>query len=133
MEDSGSKEIKSRKLGGNRSFSEDFKANIMTVVKASYADFGPTFAAEKLLECQGLSVNRETLRIWMIETGLWKGRPRKSARIHQSRERTGLGLENSFRLMAHTMIGLKEELLSAAFWSLSYCDFSGIVHLFLKT
>lgn len=87
VEGSGSKGIKSRKRGGNRSFSEDFKVNIMAVVKASYADFGPTFASEKLLECQGLSVNRETLRQWMIETGLWKGRPRKVARIHQSRER----------------------------------------------
>ena len=87
VEGSGFKGIKSRKLGGNRSFPEDFKARVMTVVKASYADFGPTFAAEKLLECNGLTVNRETLRQWMIETGLWKGRPRKAARIHQSRER----------------------------------------------
>lgn len=87
VEGSGSKGIKSRKAGGNRSFPADFKAQIMEVVKTTYADFGPTFAAEKLLECNGLAVNRETLRQWMIGAGLWKGRPRKAARIHQSRER----------------------------------------------
>ena len=32
-------------------------------------------------------INRETLRHLMIEAGLWKGRSRKKARIHQSRQR----------------------------------------------
>lgn len=87
VEDCGSPGIKRRKVGGNRTFPDDFKMSVMDVVKTTYADFGPTFAAEKLLERQGLSVNRETLRQWMIEGGLWKGRSRKTARIHQSRER----------------------------------------------
>jgi hypothetical protein len=83
----GPQGIKSGRLGGNRAFSEGFKVQVMSTVKANYADFGPTFAAEKLLESQEMSVNRETLRQWMIEAGLWKGRSRKAARIHQSRER----------------------------------------------
>jgi transposase len=83
----GSQGIKFHKMGGNRAFSEDFKTQIMKEVKTNYADFGPTFAAEKLQEHQGLAINRETLRQWMIEAGLWKGRSRKAARIHQSRER----------------------------------------------
>ena len=87
VEHDGSEGIKRRKVGGNRTFPDDFKVSVMAVVKTTYADFGPTFAAEKLLERQGLSVNRETLRQWMIEAGLWKGRSRKAARIHQSRER----------------------------------------------
>ena len=87
VENVGFQGIKRRKAGGNRTFPDDFKMSVMEVVKMTYADFGPTFAAEKLLERQGLGVNRETLRQWMIEAGLWKGRPRKTARIHQSRER----------------------------------------------
>lgn len=87
VERCGSQGIKRRKVGGNRTFPDDFKIQVMGVVKRTYADFGPTFAAEKLLEREGLAVNRETLRQWMIEAGLWKGRPRKAARIHQSRER----------------------------------------------
>ena len=87
VEHDGSQGIKRRKVGGNRTFPDDFKASVMAVVKTTYADFGPTFAAEKLLERQGFGVNRETLRQWMIEAGLWKGRSRKAARIHQSRER----------------------------------------------
>jgi hypothetical protein len=84
---SGFQGIKRRKVVGNRSFPNEFKTSVMAVVKATYADFGPTFASEKLLERQGLRVNRETLRQWMIEAGLWKKRVRKAARIHQSRER----------------------------------------------
>src|SRR5277367_3292946 len=87
VEHCGTQGIKRRKAGGNRTFPDDFKVQVMEIVKMTYADFGPTFAAEKLLECNGLGVNRETLRQWMIEGGLWKGRPRKKARIHQSRER----------------------------------------------
>lgn len=87
VEDQGLQGIKSCRLGGNRAFSEDYKTQVMATIKGNYADFGPTFASEKLLECQGLKINRETLRQWMIEASMWNGRPRKSARIHQSRER----------------------------------------------
>jgi len=87
VEQGGSQGIKRRKVGGNRTFPDDLKIQVSEIVKTTYADFGPTFAAEKLQERQGLGINRETLRQWMIEGGLWKGRPRKAARIHQSRER----------------------------------------------
>lgn len=83
----GSQGIKSLNAGRNRAFPEDFKVQVLEALKVNYIDFGPTFAAEKLCEYQGLQINRETLRQWMIEAGLWKGRARKDARIHQSRER----------------------------------------------
>lgn len=74
--------------GGNRAFSEDFKQQVLAVCsRVEYQGFGPTFASEKLKELENLNINRETLRQWMIEQGLWKGRSRKTARIHQSRER----------------------------------------------
>ncbi len=50
IESQGSQGIKSGKLGGNRVFSEDFEAQVIETVKTNYADFGPTFAAEKLQE-----------------------------------------------------------------------------------
>ena len=74
--------------GGNRAFHEDFKQQVLTVCsRPEYHGFGPTFASEKLKELENLNINKETLRQWMIEQGLWKGRSRKKARIHQSRER----------------------------------------------
>lgn len=78
--------------GGNRAFTAEFKQNVLRNVELQYHDFKPTFAAEKLLERDNLKVNKETLRQWMIENGLWKGKKRRTARIHQSRHRrSGLG------------------------------------------
>lgn len=67
-------------------FTSDFKHKVLTAVRERYHDFGPTFASEKLY-LEGLQVSKETLRQWMIADGLWKGRVRKQARIHQCRER----------------------------------------------
>ena len=53
---------------------------------AAYADFGPTLAAEMLAQKHGLKVSRETLRGWMIETGLWLSRQQRR-RLHQPRLR----------------------------------------------
>lgn len=59
----------------------------MSLVKAHYADFGPTLAAEKLHEHQSCLVSRETLRKWMIEDGLWIDRRRRLPSVHQPRNR----------------------------------------------
>ena len=59
----------------------------LRLVRERCADFGPTFAAEKLSEEHGLSLSRETLRKWMAEDGLWRPRRRREARVHQSRPR----------------------------------------------
>jgi hypothetical protein len=87
VEAQGTAGIKRSFSSCNRAFSAHFKISVMDLIIKRYADFGPTFAAEKLHELDQLSINRETLRRWMIEAGLWKGRSRKAARIHQSRER----------------------------------------------
>ena len=49
----------------------------LLIVRETYADFGPTLAAEKLAERHGLTVSSETLRKWMIEDGLWKNRAQR--------------------------------------------------------
>lgn len=59
----------------------------MSLVKAHYADFGPTLAAEKLHEHQNCLVSRETPRKWMIEDGLWIDRRRRLPSVHQPRNR----------------------------------------------
>ena len=43
----------------------------IALVRERYADFGPTFAAEKLAELHDLKVSRETLRSWMRQAGIW--------------------------------------------------------------
>ncbi len=40
-------------------------------VRHNYRDFGPTLAAEALIERHGVEISRETLRKWMVEAGLW--------------------------------------------------------------
>ncbi len=48
--------------------------------------FGPTLAAEHLAEEDGLVIDHETLRRWMLEAGLWS-RQRKGKKPCQRRER----------------------------------------------
>jgi transposase len=52
-----------------------------------YAGFGPTLAAEYLSDKHGLSVSKETLRHWMMEAKLWRGRKRKCEPVHLQRPR----------------------------------------------
>ena len=57
-----------------------------TIIKERYADFGPTFANEKLSENHEIDISTSTLRKAMIEANIW--RPRKSQHKHrQWRER----------------------------------------------
>ena len=58
----------------------------LALVRRHYRDFGPTLAAEKLSERDGIAVSRETLRGWMVEAGLWTVR-RRRVRHHTWRER----------------------------------------------
>jgi Helix-turn-helix domain len=49
---------------------------------ARYADFGPTFASEKLA-LEGLAVSPQTLRRWLMAEGLWQRKRRRDP--HRSR------------------------------------------------
>ena len=62
------------------------RKKILRKVEEKYNGFGPTLAAEHLSSEDGLAVNPETLRRWMLSTGQWvKARKRKQHR--QRRER----------------------------------------------
>ena len=52
-----------------------------------YAGFGPTLACEYLASKHGIHVSRETTREWMKESGLWKGKRRRTEAAHLWRQR----------------------------------------------
>lgn len=81
--------IVSRRRGqrSNRAFGEDFKEKAISLIRARYADFGPTLAAEKLLERHDIHVSVETVRQWMIAAGLWADRQARLQRPYQPRYR----------------------------------------------
>jgi len=58
----------------------------LSVIKDSYADFGPTLTAEMLAEHHGFKVSRETVRKWMQEDGIWLSRKHRRT-FHQPRLR----------------------------------------------
>jgi len=78
---------KRRGKPGNRGRSKAFKEKVMKLVSKHYYDFGPTLAVEKLDELHNLSINKETLRQWMIADELWKEKRRKKVVTHQQRLR----------------------------------------------
>jgi hypothetical protein len=67
---------------------ETVKARVLDLYQSQYPDFGPTLASEKLLERDNVTVNHETLRLWLIEAGLWKSRRKKPQHL-KWRERKG--------------------------------------------
>lgn len=60
---------------------------VLGLIREHYGDFGPTFACEKLVEVHGLRIGVETVRLWMIEAGIWLSRSRRARRSYQPRER----------------------------------------------
>jgi len=50
------------------------KAGVLKLYHKKYSDFGPTLASEKLFELDGMRVNRETLRQWLLSAGIWRKR-----------------------------------------------------------
>jgi transposase len=59
----------------------------LDLLKAHYADFGPTLAHEKLVERHGLKLSLGSVRKLMIEEHLWKPKKSHPAAVHPMRER----------------------------------------------
>ena len=66
----------------NRAIAEGVRRETMRLVRERYADFGPTFACEKLVEAHGFRLSAETLRKWMM------AKSRRAVRTHPSRPTT---------------------------------------------
>lgn len=77
---------RSRGRPSNRRLPAEVEARAIELIKEHYSDFGPTLAAEKLGERDGITVCKETVRRWMIEAELHKPKHRKLTH-HQWRER----------------------------------------------
>lgn len=60
---------------------------IEQALRDRYADFGPTLAAEKLMEHEAIEVSAETVRQIQIRLGLWRPKARRAKRVFQVRER----------------------------------------------
>jgi transposase len=60
---------------------------VVSIIRERYADFGPTLACEKLVECHGIRLAKETVRRLMIGTGLWVPRRQRPPKVYQPRAR----------------------------------------------
>jgi transposase len=77
---------KARGKPSNRQLPQTTKDRAIELVKTKYPDFGPTFAAEKLAERNGLKIDHETLRLLMIKAGIWHHKKRKAThRVRRER------------------------------------------------
>lgn len=68
---------RSRGRPSNRAIAPRRKARILRRYEARYHDFGPTLAAEKLAERDGMTLSEETLRRWLLQAGVTHFRRRK--------------------------------------------------------
>ena len=70
----------------HRQLRQATRDRVVELIRENYTDFGPTFATEKLVEVHGLRVGVETVRLWMIDAGIWLPRePPRAAGLPASR------------------------------------------------
>jgi hypothetical protein len=72
----------------NRKTASKVKDKIIRLYRKKYEGFGPTLAAEKFKELDGIAISDETLRLWLIDSGDWK-KARKRVQHRRWRERKG--------------------------------------------
>ena len=91
--DEGAAGLKHRSAGrpSHRAHDSKFRKKVLQLVREKYGGpvgerFGPTLAAEHLSSEDGLKMDAETLRRWMLAEGLWS-RERKGWRHRRRRER----------------------------------------------
>jgi hypothetical protein len=77
---------KRRGCSSNRRKPETVRNQTLSIIREQYWDFGPTLAAEKLREVHQITLGRETLRLWMIQAGIWADRKQRK-QVHQPRHR----------------------------------------------
>src|SRR5882724_1655350 len=75
-----------RGRASNRRLAADVADRVIKLHQETYADFGPTFACEKLLSEHGLALSPDTLTAMLKERGLWR-RKRRRGRHRKRRER----------------------------------------------
>jgi transposase len=78
---------KRRGRPSNNRLPDAVREQAIALLRDHYADFGPTFAHEKLTECHQLQLSVESVRQLLIQAGLWQPKSRRAGRVHQRRER----------------------------------------------
>jgi hypothetical protein len=78
---------KLRDRPGNRRLKQERGEEAFAIIRAQYADFGPTLAAEKLRERHGIDLAVETVRSLMTAGGLWLPRRLRLPKGQQPRSR----------------------------------------------
>lgn len=77
---------KSRGKASTNAYPLEMKKLVLSLYEEKYWDFGPTLAAEKLLEDDNQKLHAETLRLWLKEAGIWAPkRQRKAYRTRRAR------------------------------------------------
>jgi transposase len=74
----------------NHQLDPQLHQDVLAAYRQRYADFGPTFASEKLAQ-EGLSVRPQTLRRWLIAAGLWQRQRRRDPHRRRRPRRSCLG------------------------------------------
>jgi transposase len=78
---------KRRGRKSNHAYADAVKTWIIGLIREHYADFGPTLIAEMLTEKHDVHLSGETLRLWLMEAGIWKSRKQREKPVHQPRYR----------------------------------------------
>jgi transposase len=89
----GAQALRHRQVGraSNRGASASTRRRVLALIREKYSGevrtrFGPTLVAEHLASEDGLTIDHETLRRWMLAAGLWS-RQRTRPPYRQRRER----------------------------------------------
>lgn len=103
----GAAALKHRSAGrrSNRAIASDTRERALALIREKYSGthderFGPTLAAEHLASEDGLVVDHETLRRWMVAEGLWsrarKRSPHRRRRVRKAHFGELVQLDGSF-------------------------------------
>src|SRR6202453_2199573 len=76
-----------RKQPSNNRLDAELEARVLKILRESYADFGPTLAAEKLADRHQIVLSKETVRRLQVSAGLWIPRRLRPPKIQQPRAR----------------------------------------------
>jgi transposase len=85
-EGAGGIQHRSRGRSSSNAIPKRIKGRVLRLCRGKYRGFSPTFAAEKIVEHEGIQISNETLRRWFIEEGI-AYRKRKVRSHRQWRER----------------------------------------------
>jgi transposase len=78
---------KLRGIPGNHQADEKTLDSALDIIRDKYADFSITMAHEKLVKHHGFPYSHETLRVAMIDVGMWKPRNKPKLIVHPIRLR----------------------------------------------